>query len=127
MILRQLTAWLLIFSVLTVNYSRLFVYAGFKLNQSYISAKLCENRNRPLLHCNGKCYLMKKIRAAEEKENNAEAQAQKNLFQDVCLISYTPGSASPVHTVIAEKFPAARNAGGLPDAHLSIFRPPQLG
>jgi hypothetical protein len=62
--LKQLAAWLLIFSVLTVNYSRLFVYAGFKLNQSYITAKLCENRDKPLLHCNGKCYLMKKIKQA---------------------------------------------------------------
>jgi len=62
--LKQLTAWLLIFPVLTVNCSRLFIYAGFKLNQSYITAKLCENRDKPLMHCNGKCYLMKKIKQA---------------------------------------------------------------
>jgi len=38
--LKLLTAWLLIFSVLTVNFSRLFVYAGFKFNQSYIAISL---------------------------------------------------------------------------------------
>lgn len=80
--LKRLTAWLLIISVLTVNYSRLFVYAGFKLNQSYIAANLCENRNKPRVHCNGKCYLMKKLKQAEEKQNNAARESQKNLLQE---------------------------------------------
>ncbi|HZX59358.1 MAG TPA: hypothetical protein VFE54_11555, partial [Mucilaginibacter sp.] len=78
---KQITAWLLIFSVLTVNYSRLFVYAGFKLNRSYIAANLCENRNKPLMHCNGKCYLMKKLKQAEEKEKSTERENLKNSFQ----------------------------------------------
>jgi hypothetical protein len=40
--LKQLAAWILIFPVLTVNYSRLFVYAGFKLNQTYIAASFAK-------------------------------------------------------------------------------------
>ena len=124
--LKQLTAWLLIFSVLTVNYSRLFVYAGFKLNQSYITAKLCENRDKPFLHCNGKCYLMKKIKQAEDKQNNAESQAQKNLFQDVYFVNNLFHNSTLWSVCIGNAFPTAENCGKLPRAFLSIFRPPQL-
>lgn len=122
--LKQLTAWLLIFSVLTVNYSRLFVYAGFKLNQTYISTKLCENRNKPWLHCNGKCYLMKKVKQAEEKQNNAERQSQKNLFQEAYCESKTPVK---FYTHLLQLIIIPDNQFELPKGHSSIFRPPQLG
>lgn len=125
--LKQLTAWFLIFSVLTVNYSRLFVYAGFKLNQNYIAAKLCENRGKPLLHCNGKCYLMKKIRQAEDKQNNAESQAQKNLFQDIYCLNDCSKTKALYHTCVHSKYSPSPNCGKLPDVCLSVFRPPQLG
>jgi hypothetical protein len=124
--LKQLTAWLLIFSVLTVNYSRLFVYAGFKLNQSYITAKLCENRDKPFLHCNGKCYLMKKIKQAEDKQNNAESQAQKNLFQDVYFVNNLFHNSTLWSMGIENPFPSAGNYGKQAGTFLSIFRPPQL-
>ncbi len=125
--LKRLTARLLVFSVLTVNYSRLFVYAGFKLNQTYIAAKLCENRNKPLFHCNGKCYLMKKIRQAEEKQNNAESRAQKSLFQDVCCVSDISHLQAHNYDLTVIGFPHLRNCGKLPTAYLTIFHPPQLG
>ena len=67
---RRFITYLLIFALISANFSRLFVYAGFELNRNYIAAKLCENRNKPWLHCNGKCYFMKKIKQAEEKEKN---------------------------------------------------------
>ncbi|WP_295801074.1 hypothetical protein [Mucilaginibacter sp.] len=124
--LKQLTAWLLIFSVLAVNYSRLFVYAGFKMNQSYIAAKLCENRNKPFLHCNGKCYLMKKIKQAEDKQNNAESQAQKSLFQDGYIVNTFFHNSTLWSVGIGNAFPFAENCGKLPGAFLPIFRPPQL-
>lgn len=75
-------ALLLITCTLAANFSRLFVFAGYQLNQQYIASTLCVNKSRPWLHCNGRCYLMKKIQQAEQKEKNAEQQTQKNLFQD---------------------------------------------
>lgn len=33
------------------------------------------------MHCNGQCYLMKKLKHAEEKENNHDKQVQVSLFQ----------------------------------------------
>jgi hypothetical protein len=122
--LKQLTAWLLIFSVLTVNYSRLFVYAGFKLNQNYIATRLCENRDKPLLHCNGRCYLMKKIKQAEEKQNNAECEAQKNLLQEAwCEHHAQVKFYTKLLRIVIDPYRQV----ALQKGYDTIFRPPQLG
>lgn len=80
--LKRGLALLLITCTLAANFTRLFVYAGYQLNQKYIASTLCENKSRPWMHCNGHCYLMKKVQQAEQKEKAAEQQAQKHLFQE---------------------------------------------
>ena len=40
--------------------------AYYRVNQDYIAKNLCENRDKPMLNCNGQCYLAKKLKAAEE-------------------------------------------------------------
>ncbi|WP_109413901.1 hypothetical protein [Pararcticibacter amylolyticus] len=77
-----------------VSFSRMLVYAAFELNRNYIASTLCENRERPWLHCDGKCYLAKKMKQVEEKEKNEERQTQKNLIQD----SFLPVSFPVVFT-----------------------------
>src|ERR1700753_3089259 len=83
--LNRVVAVILLISLVTANFSRYFVYAGFELNKKYIATTLCENRDKPWLHCNGHCYFMKKIKAAEEKQNSEERQSQKNLFQEAMV------------------------------------------
>ena len=122
--LKQLTTWLLIFSVLTVNYSRLFVYTGFKLNQNYIASKLCENRNKPWLHCNGHCYLVKKTKQEEAKQNNAERELQKNGLQEAYCETRTP--VKFFSYIIRVIFISNKLIVSQP-GHNTIFRPPQLG
>lgn len=75
-------AILLIFSSVSMSLSGLFVFAGFELNQQYIATVLCVNKNKPELHCNGKCYLMKKLKQAEEKEQKQERQLLKIQLQE---------------------------------------------
>ncbi|WP_183867647.1 hypothetical protein [Pedobacter cryoconitis] len=74
------------------NFSRLFIYAGFELNQKYIASTLCENRDKPEIHCNGKCYLMKKLKQAEEKEKKQEQDSYRKGSVDQCILkqSITP-------------------------------------
>lgn len=61
----------------------LFVYAEFKSNQKYIAETLCKNKDKPQLNCAGKCYLMKKLKDAEEKEKKQEKQSQKKTAHDL--------------------------------------------
>ena len=72
--LKRLTIWMLIFAVFAANFSLVFVYVGFKFNQQYIAANLCVNRFKPSLHCNGKCYFMRKIKQAEDNDKKQAAK-----------------------------------------------------
>lgn len=83
--LRSFTAIFLMTMLFASNCSRLFVYAGFEMNEQYIAEKLCVNRNKPMMHCNGRCYLAKKLKQAEEKEKSQERETQKNLMQDAFI------------------------------------------
>lgn len=47
-----------------------FIYSSFwliyfQINQQEIIRLSCENRDRPAMKCNGKCYLAKQLRKAE--------------------------------------------------------------
>lgn len=67
--------------MLAGNFSRFFVFAGFELNKKYIAATLCENRDKPWLHCNGKCYFIKKIKLAQENERRETARDNLNRLE----------------------------------------------
>jgi hypothetical protein len=120
----KLTAVLLIIAIISSSFSRFFIYAGYQLNKNYIAAKLCENRNRPWLHCNGKCYLMKKLKQAEEKQNASEREAQKNLVQE-SLCNDIPHVK--FYTQLLQVIAIPNNRIDLPKGYNVIFRPPQLG
>lgn len=83
--IKSLTAYLLIFTLLGSNSTRFLVYASFKLNQSYIASVLCENRAKPVLQCKGKCYLTKKLKQADEKEKSQGSESQKNRFFEALI------------------------------------------
>lgn len=109
--------------MLTGNFSRLFVYAGFELNKNYIASTLCENRDKPEMHCNGKCYLLKKLKQAEEKEKNQNREAQKNHFQEALFAQKTsfhfPSTLIKVLRIAELPF-------ALPRYSSSVFHPPQV-
>jgi hypothetical protein len=61
----------IILSLTILSQSLVFVGIGvyYHVNKEYIAQKLCENRSNPKMHCNGKCYLSKQLKKAEEGEN----------------------------------------------------------
>src|SRR6185312_7415258 len=117
----RITALLLIVCLVGSSFSRFFVYAGFELNRHYIAAKLCENRNKPWLHCNGHCYLMKKLKAAEDKQAANEREAQKNLLQETY---FETGMQVKFFTRVIGILRIPNNRIQLPSGHGAIFRPP---
>ena len=121
---KRATVLLLIVSVLASNLSYYFIFAGFELNQKYIAENLCVNRNKPWLHCNGRCYFAKKLRQAQEKQNSEESQSQKNLFQ---VAYHAQPAAVKFHTCLLLVIPVPTDHALLPQIAQPIFRPPQLG
>ncbi|MFN8349752.1 MAG: hypothetical protein U0X91_32430 [Spirosomataceae bacterium] len=63
------------------------VYLDFELRKEHIIKNLCENRLKPQLHCDGKCYLAKQLRKVAEDNARNETQKQsdtvKKIIQEV--------------------------------------------
>lgn len=120
--IRRIIALALLLAMLSPILAKLFVYAEFKSNQAYIAAALCENRDRPELNCEGKCYLMKKLKAAEDKEKKQENQAQKKASVDLFFVEET------VAPVLVITIPAQKKAStqkfNLPEFDREIAHPP---
>ena len=53
---------------------------SFELNRDFIAGNLCENRDRPSLNCNGKCYLAKKIQVQQNREDRQTTERVQNLL-----------------------------------------------
>ncbi|MBW2938670.1 hypothetical protein KXJ69_11165 [Aureisphaera sp. CAU 1614] len=51
----------------------------YVINYNYIIEKLCENRDKPEMKCNGKCYLAKQFakQASEEDRNPFKGKTSK--------------------------------------------------
>lgn len=57
--------------------SKFYIYADFYLNQEYIAAELCENKDKPILKCNGKCQLMKSLEKDSERQQEHQGHQSK--------------------------------------------------
>ena len=120
---QRLLAILLICSLFVEGGSRLLVTAAFELNQSYIAEYLCINKDKPMLHCDGKCYLARKLKEAEEKEKKSEKESVK--------VSYQPAFLTEKTTLTVPVFPIEEHAMGecpfsLPTQPATIFHPPRV-
>lgn len=77
----------LLISLIASGFSRYFVYAGYEVNQQYIASTFCVNKDKPEMHCNGKCYLANKLKQAEEKEKRQAENNQKRNTQDSFFVN----------------------------------------
>jgi hypothetical protein len=94
------------------------------VNQSYFAKNLCINREKPMMHCNGKCYLSKKLKQQEKQDQ--QAPVPKNERIDVVLY------VEPSYTSLQNVQPETKNNFFIKDENLissfpqSIFHPPSL-
>lgn len=51
----------------------------YNLNKEYIASALCENRDRPELACNGKCYLESKMEESHNSESHDHSVPQIDM------------------------------------------------
>ena len=65
--MNKLIVFLLIVGIGFQSVGKLLVLAWYQVNKTYIAQKLCENRNKPKMHCNGKCQLRKKMQQLEQE------------------------------------------------------------
>src|ERR1043165_1467651 len=64
--------------ILLQSASLLLIDVGYNANHSYIAAALCVNRDKPQMHCDGKCFLKKELRNQQEKESSSQRTIHQN-------------------------------------------------
>lgn len=59
---------------------------SFKLNQDQIAMTMCVNRDKPEMHCNGKCVLAKRLKAQQDEDSRELPQKLKEFNELVYFI-----------------------------------------
>ena len=77
--MRILSTIFLLAVLLSKTIYSVFWQVNFQLNQKEIVRMECENRNRPELHCNGKCYLAKQLQKADNLLDEKREESSKSL------------------------------------------------
>ena len=67
--MRTFILYLLLIATILPTVSPWGIVAHYQLNKEYIARVLCENRNRPELHCDGKCYLARRLKAQQDRQD----------------------------------------------------------
>jgi hypothetical protein len=120
--LRSFTTIFLLGIILLQTFDPLVIQVSYWVNKTYISTTLCENRDKPMLHCNGKCFLARQLKEQAKKEQRAP-DAKKEQFEALpyCL----PESlliASASLTIERAYFHSDESLAVA--THAAVFRPP---
>lgn len=77
--MQRFVLYLLLVAVLLPTVSPWGIIAHYQLNKEYIARVLCENRDKPQLHCDGKCYLAKRLKAQQDKQDKETTERVQHL------------------------------------------------
>lgn len=61
---------LLLLIILLQTFSKAVIFVDFYANQDYIARNLCGNRDKPMLHCCGRCQLCKRLARQDQQDKN---------------------------------------------------------
>jgi hypothetical protein len=75
---------LLLFSFVFVTISKSIILVNYELNKKEITEKYCINKNKPEMHCCGKCHLKQKLAEQEAQQNYPVFPDVKNDIQLYC-------------------------------------------
>jgi hypothetical protein len=103
-------------------FSHGFVLLHYKLNYKFISEKLCENRAKPQMNCNGKCHIKKTLKQLNNPAKEKSSSPIIEFSQYIVMDSYLEPSISFNLSVI--QYPHIKNERKCIEFHDSIFHPP---
>jgi len=88
--MRSILAYILLIATLLPTFSQWGTIAYYHANKEYIARVLCVNRDKPELHCDGKCYLAQRLKTQQEKQDKRTTERVQNMpeFQLFCQTSF---------------------------------------
>ena len=123
--MRSLLTYVLLFAVLLPSISPWGTLLYYRANKDYIARVLCENRAKPQLHCDGKCYLAKKLKAQQDKQDKETTERIQNMptLQLFC-VDYLTFCFSPVAKMVDQLPRFTYQVIGYSAPLPSVFQPP---
>jgi hypothetical protein len=123
--LKKLVAIFAITGILLQTFNQVIIVASYYANKDYIAKNLCENRDKPKMHCDGKCCLKKKL-AKEGKDQapsprNQKSEQSVNLFCADTKFEIAYFRPSPARSRFF-----SYDDGNTCAFHHSVFRPPTV-
>lgn len=100
----------------------------YVVNYEYVSKVLCENKDKPKMHCNGKCHLMKEL-AKNAEEDKPISTNKKGASQEHEILFYQELNTFKIEPVFASTSKGYERIYSNLYNRLdkkSVFRPPIL-
>ncbi|PZR24619.1 MAG: hypothetical protein DI535_21425 [Citrobacter freundii] len=121
--MQRIAALILFVAFLGQTFDQGFCYIGYVINKAEYMRN-CENKYRPMLHCDGKCQLMKKI-DAQRKKDEQQAPELKLAAKSEAISSRSSFllNAPGIFTDIIREY-LTENTGKPVDRASSFFHPP---
>jgi len=125
--MKNALVYILLFGTLLPTVSPWGTIAYYHANKAYIARVLCVNRDKPELHCDGKCYLAKKLKEQQDKQDKETTERVQNLpvLQLFCqanpFFQFVPASVLQLSGRLPEyQFPSYLAPS------MGFFRPPRV-
>lgn len=90
----HMKSFVTLFVALSMMVRPLWPIVEYVANYDYIVTVLCENKEKPQLQCNGKCYLAKQLEKSAEQdeqnpfgEHNPNTEIQHPVFFQTLLVT----------------------------------------
>ncbi|HLU94644.1 MAG TPA: hypothetical protein VKZ54_10990, partial [Membranihabitans sp.] len=98
--------------------------AYYELNKAYITEMFCVNKSRPALHCDGQCFLMKKLK--QQDQQNEKIPASVVDSRDLQMFPIQEIKEANFEFVSALSFPEYGKSFISGTFIHDIFHPPKL-
>lgn len=122
--MQKIIAFILLVAFLGQTFNQGWYYLDYLVEKREYM-KRCENKARPQLHCNGKCQLMKKIQALQEKEQGQPPELKLAAKLEIVAPVYRLSLSLPDTQDNTINF-IARTIGSPIHRSDSLFHPPDV-
>lgn len=119
---RKITATVLLMAFVAQTFSAPFIRLDYFFNQADY-ARNCVNKARPMLHCNGKCQVMKKIKEEEKKEQETQERKMASKVEVLSSRSFYSTPAEQPSVAIAHNY-SIINDDAIVHRARTVFHPP---
>ena len=121
--MHKIAAAILLLAFLGQTFNQGFYYIGYVINKAEYMRN-CENKYRPMLHCDGKCQLMKKIEAQQKKEQEQFPEMKLAAKAEVISSKSSFTLAVPLAGIAVHREYQSGDPGVPVDRSSSFFHPP---